>query len=108
MQFEAFIPKNEDESTYYAESVTIDPDGIDLKVFGETYSASFQEVDKVDLAMAVLEDDFSHLESRAARVQLLGSFPEEDLENMGWIYLRAAQISRQKAEQAVRQAVSFA
>lgn len=95
MVFEGFIPDNEsEESVYYAQTVTVDSDGIDLRLYGETYSASFQEVDKVEVAMAILEDDFSHLEERAEIMLKLGAFSSDSLEELGWVYMRAAQLQR--------------
>lgn len=99
MIFESYIPTEEDESVFYAESVTVDSGGIDLKLYDQTYSASFEDVDKIDVALAILEDDFKEEEERARNVLKLGTLPTESLEALGWIYLRASQIKREAKEQ---------
>lgn len=99
MIFESYIPTEEDESVFYAESVTVDSGGIDLKLYDETYSASFVDVDKIDVALAILEDDFKEDEERAQNVLKLGTLSTDALERLGWVYMRASQIKREMRDQ---------
>ena len=55
MQTELVVPLEENEN--YADSLTADYYGLDLHIDGETYSASFEDVDRAELALAVLDDD---------------------------------------------------
>lgn len=97
MQFPTFIPEDP-EAEFYANHCTIDSGGVDVTHFGETISASFEGQDLVDIALSVLNDDFSHLEDRARQVLLLGAVDTEGLETLGYIYLRAAQMRRANKE----------
>lgn len=101
MRFEAHVPDEiGEEAQFYAERVTIDEGGIDLYHMGETISASFQGQDVVDISLAILHEDFHHLEERAGHVLKLGSLDFESLEDLGYIYLRAGQLKRQAEEAA--------
>ena len=55
MQTELIVPLEENEN--YADSLTADYYGLDLHIDGETYSASFEDVDRAELALAILDDD---------------------------------------------------
>ena len=55
MQTELIVPLEENEN--YADSLTADYCGLDLHIDGETYSASFEDVDRAELALAILDDD---------------------------------------------------
>lgn len=56
MQTELVVPLVEDNENY-ADSLTADYCGLDLHIDGETYSASFEDVDRAELALAILDDD---------------------------------------------------
>lgn len=94
MNFEAHVPLDLEESDSYGTHVTIDQDGVDIQFWGETVSASFQGQDPIDLALAVMGEDFNFLEQNASNVLKLGAFTTESLENLAWTYLKAAQMRR--------------
>lgn len=108
MNFESYIPMDEDESVFYCDEVVIDSCGVDLKFFGNTYSASFQDIRTVDLALAILEDDFE--KETASQVDLIGRIGHMDVDAMersGFAYLKAAQKLRNtKAAHPASQLVS--
>lgn len=52
MHTELIVPLEENEN--YADALTADHAGIDLHIDGETYSASLDDVDRTELALAVL------------------------------------------------------
>ena len=54
MQTELVVPLEENEN--YADSLTADYYGLDLHIDGETYSASFEDVDRAELALAILAE----------------------------------------------------
>lgn len=54
MQTELVVPLEENEN--YADSLTADYDGLDLYIDGETYSASFEDVDRAELALAIMAE----------------------------------------------------
>ena len=56
MQTELVVPLEDNEN--YADSLTADYCGLDLHIDGETYSASFEDVDRAELALAVLDDEY--------------------------------------------------
>lgn len=96
MQFESNIPEESDESVYYAEEVTIDSCGIDLVVYGEKYSASFEDIDCVDVALAILEDDFdTETASQVGLIERIGGLGVDAMERMGYSYLKASQNLRE-------------
>ena len=102
MNFQSHIPFGEVEPEAldsYASDFVIDCGGIDLKTAQGTFSASFQELDVVDVALAVLQEDFQGEEERARNVLKLGTLDTDALERLGYVYLRAAQIKREAKEQ---------
>lgn len=108
MIFASHIPEETDESVYYAEEVIIDSCGVDILVCGEKYSASFEDIDSVDLALAIMEDDFE--KETASQVDLIGrvgGMGVDAMERMGYSYLAAAQKLRSiKAAHPASQLVS--
>ena len=52
MHTELIVPLEENEN--YADALTADHAGIDLHIDGETYSASLDDVDRAELALAVM------------------------------------------------------
>ncbi len=109
MQFEAHVPSEiGEESVNYGNSATIDHGGCDIVHFGETISVSFQDQDPVDLALAVLDEDFEG--ETASHVELIGrigSMDVDSLERQGYAHLKAAQKLRNtKAAHPASQLVS--
>lgn len=100
MIFDAHIPEELtiEEQESYGTRVTIDQGGVDIRHYGETISGSFTGQRNEDIALAVLGEDFEHLQSQAERLVMLGSFTEEGFANLGWVYLKASQIIRATRE----------
>lgn len=100
MIFDTVIPEELDieEQECYGTRLVIDQDGVDVTFWGDTVSASFEGQHNEDIALAVLGEDFEHLQSQAERLVMLGSFTEEGFANLGWVYLKAAQIIRATRE----------
>lgn len=109
MQFEAHVPDNiGEESVNYAESCTIDSVGADIVHFGETISLSFEGQDVVDIALAILEDDFEgETASQVDLIGRMGGMSVDAMEKLGYSYLAAAQKLRNtKAAHPASQLVS--
>lgn len=107
MIFDAHIPEELtiEEQESYGTRVTIDQGGVDILHYGESISGSFEGQHPEDIALAVLGEDFEHLQSQAERLVMLGSFTEEGFANLGWVYLKAAQIIRATEEAKRAQAL---
>lgn len=97
MIFDAYLPTDlgEEELESYGNRVVIDQGGIDIRHFGENVSASFQGVHNEDIALAVLGEEFEEHLHRAEGVAKINGYSYESYLNLGWIYLRAAQIIRE-------------
>lgn len=100
MIFEAYIPTelDPDEAAQYANRVSVDGDGIDLGIDGETISASFQGQNNLDIAIALLEDEFKHAEPIVHLIQRMGGYTEQGMQELGYAYIKAAQIMRLSTE----------
>lgn len=95
MQLVAHVPHElGEEAEQYATKAVVDSDGIDLTFWGDTVSLSFEGQDKVDIALAILEEDFKHEEAGARRAHLVTN-DVDALESLGWQYLRASQMIRE-------------
>lgn len=109
MQFNVEIPYElGEESVNYADTVVIDGGGCDLIVDGERYTGSFLSEDIVEIALAVLEEEFKSENERAEAIVKLGTFTVESLENLGYVYLKASQIAHTTRLNALKQAVANA
>lgn len=99
MQFESYVPFEEPEASQYAHKVTIDGDGVDLAIDGETISASFQGQNNIDIAIALLDEEFAHTEGNVHLIQRMGGYTAQGMEDLGYAYLKASQLLRLNAEE---------
>lgn len=101
MNFDSYIPTDNEageDAQQYANHVTIDGGGVDLVHFGETISGSFNGQNPVEIALAVMEESFTHTDGQVHLTIRMGGYTPTGMEDLGYSYLKAAQLMRQKLE----------
>lgn len=92
--FNLNVPVKEtvDEDSLYADEIILDCGGADIYVAGEyEMSLSWDGLDRVDVALAVLEGEYKVADIEIQDILDLESGDSDELAAIGYMYLKASQ-----------------